>query len=71
MKLEKDPAEYFMDYAEKYGEDQYEEEIPYLLWDVEGIAQDVKACLEAGKTLSEMFPDRYPMELGDPSMMII
>lgn len=65
LELDKDPNEYFIDYARKYGEEKYREEIPYLLWGVEDIALDVKQCLEADRTLSEMFPDKYPLKVED------
>ena len=70
MTLEKDPSEYLKEYAEKNGKNLYEKEIPYLLWNVEEIAMDVMVCLEQNKTLSEVFPNKYPMELGDPSMKL-
>ena len=61
--LDKDPSEYLEEYAERFGAETYEKELPVLLWDIEWIALDVKSCLEQGKTLSELFPEKYPIEI--------
>ena len=63
--LDKDPSEYLEEYAKRFGEETYQKELPYLLWDIEWIALDVKYCLEQGKTLSELFPEKYPIILDD------
>lgn len=63
--LDKDPSEYLIEYAERFGKEQYEKEIPCLLWDILTIVGDVRNCLVQNKTLSELYPSKYPMKIEE------
>ena len=60
-----DTTKYINAYVERHGMVAFEEEVPYLLWNMDEVAQDIKVCMEEGLTLSQKFPSKYPIVLDE------